>query len=210
MSKKVAVSQGAVAPHAIDGVLTLPTGKPGVPSTSRPRGRPPGPLAPKELPLPEGYQMLRHGRTTFDADLGEAFLEAYYKTGGSLSRACRLTDIKFSKMIEWKETIPELKSAMQEIDAIINDEIHTQFKNRVLTEREMNPAWKIFYIKNHFPQYADKKSTVKITLDLTDNLVKPTVIDAVVTNPLKDEYETGPERPFALPPADTGKIHPGN
>lgn len=154
--------------------------------------------------------MLRHGRTTFDPELGEAFIDAYYKTGGSISRACRLVGIKFRKMLEWKETIPELKAALQEIDAIINDEIHTQYKNRVLNEREMNPAWKIFYLKNHFPQYADKKSTVKITLDLTDNLVKPTVIDAEVTTPLKDENETGPERPLALPAADAGKISQSN
>jgi len=155
--------------------------------------------------------MLRYGRSTFDTDLGEAFLDAYYKTGGSISRACRIAGIKFRSILEWKETLPELKSSMAEVDAIIADEIHSQYKNRVLNEREMNPAWKIFYMKNHFPQYADKKSTVKITLDITDNLVKPTVIDAIVTNPaLKDENETGPERPFALPPADTGKIHPGN
>lgn len=206
--KKVAISPKAAFPQIVQQAELPARKKPGVRSSALPPGRPRKDVL-AELPLPEGCKMLRYGRTEFDEQLGEDLIEAYYQHGGSLTRACRMVGVKYAKALEWKDTIPELKRALAEVDAIIDDEIRSQYKVRVLNQHEHNPTWKIFYMKSHFPEYAEKKQAVKITLDIVDRLMKPEVIEAEVTKP-KDDNATGPEQPAALPPANTGKLLQGD
>jgi hypothetical protein len=181
---------------------TLPTPKVGVFKPHGLPGRPPKDKKP-ELRLPRGFETLRsRGKNTYTKELGEAFVEAYYNAGGSFTRACRKCNVKFSAANEWKQDHPEFTTALNEVDQIIKDEVHSQFMERVLETWESNPAWKFKYFNKHFPEYSDTKKSVKITFDLKDTLIKPEVVEGEVIHPkqLAEENATGPEQPLDLPP----------
>lgn len=176
----------------------------------KPKGLPGRPSLPakNELRLPPGYQTLRvHGKNVYSKEVGEAFVECYYECGGSFTRACRKMSVKFSAALSWKQDHPEFMAALNEVDQIIKDEIHSQFMERVLNTWEPNPAWKFKYFNKHFPEYSDTKKSVKITFDLKDTLIKPEVIEGEVIKPKQLEAgdATGPEFPVDEP-ANAGQV----
>jgi hypothetical protein len=185
---------GSSTPKKI-GILK-PWGKAGRPKTRKP-----------QLSLPPGFKSLRKGKVVWSPEVGEQFIEAYYETGGSLTRACRKTYVQYSTALQWKDTIPEFDSALKEVDQIIKDEIHSQFMERVLNTWEPNPAWKFKYFNKNFPEYSEGKKSINIAFDLRDTLIKPEVIEADVIKPKQLEAgdETGPEHALEAP-ADPGKV----
>jgi len=154
-------------------VIPVNWGKPGRPSKFG------GP----QLQLPPGFKELRKGKSIYTPELGEQFIEEYYNTGGSITRAAYRLKVKYTSALEWKATIPLFAQALDEVDQIIRDEIHAQFMERVLNTWEPNPAWKFKYFNKHFPDYSETKKTMKVTFSLKDSLIRPDVIDGEVVKP---------------------------
>jgi hypothetical protein len=174
-------------------VIPVNWGKPGRPSKFG------GP----QLQLPPGFKELRKGKSVYTPELGEQFIEEYYNTGGSITRAAYRLKVKYTSALEWKSTIPLFAQALDEVDQIIRDEIHAQFMERVLNTWEPNPAWKFKYFNKHFPDYSETKKTMKVTFSLKDSLIRPDVIDGEVVKPKQLESgadATGPEQPMESPP----------
>lgn len=210
MSKKVALIKGAVKPATIEYQETalVPVenlveeeNKVGILHEYGKGGRPRKDGKPT-LRLPPGYQTLRrHGKVTYTEEVGNQFIEAYYETGASLTRACRKAGVTFRAALEWRDTIPEFAAGLREVDEIIKDEVHSQFMTRVLHEWEPNPAWKFKYFNKYFPEYSETKKSVKVSFQLKDTLIRPEIIEGEVIKPkqLETSVATGPEQPMETP-----------
>lgn len=191
--KKVALLKGEAKPSVIEVKETaiVPVenliqdeGKTGILHEYNGKGGRPRKDGKPSLRLPPGYQTLRrHGKVTYTEDVGNQFIEAYYETGASMTRACRRAGVTFRAALEWKDTIPEFAAGLREVDEIIKDEIHSQFMTRVLHEWEPNPAWKFKYFNKHFPEYSEMKKSMKISFQLKDSLIRPDVIEGEVIKP---------------------------
>lgn len=179
--------------------------KVGIPSP--PHGKAGRPPKPPQYNLPPGYKMLRRGLATYSDDLAETFIDAYYLHAGSITRACRECGIRYHSVLAWRETIPEFKRALEEVDEIIKDEVHSQFMERVLTTWEPNPTWKLTYFKKHFPQYSETKKSAKFVFHIKDTLIKPDYIDGEVIPPkqLESSNEPGPKQAVDSS-SDSGKV----
>jgi len=152
-------------------------------------GAPGRPRKDAPLMLPEGYHRLRRGRADYNPQYGEEFINAYYESGGSITRACQKTHTRFAAIPRWVQDHPEFASAIKEVDQIIKDEIHSQFMTRVLNEWEPNSAWKFKYFNKHFPEYSETKKSVKVSFQLKDTLIRPEeIIDGEVI-----KKDTGPQ-----------------
>jgi hypothetical protein len=172
--------------EALPAVITgsTPAERTGIPHEYKGKGGRPSKEHPT-LRLPRGYQTLRvMGKVVYNDQVGSDFLEAYYECGGSLTRACRQVGVRFRAALQWRDEIPEFAMGLREIDEILKDEVHSQFMARVLEEEESNPSWKFKYFNKHFPEYSETKKSVKVSLNLKDTLIKPTVIEAQV---IRDE-----------------------
>lgn len=158
----------------------------------------------KHLRLPAGLQSLRKGKSEYKEEYAEEFIQAYYESGGSISRACRKSNIKFASVREWIQKYTEFKEALSEIDDIIKDEVHSQFMTRVLHEWEPNPAWKFKYFNKHFPEYSETKKSMKVSISLKDSLIRPDVIEGeVIKKELGPSDATRSEQPME-PPSNSG------
>lgn len=139
-------------------------------------GKPGRPKKHPELNLPKGFHALRKGRSDYSDEYAEEFIDAYYHTGGSVTRACRQTNTRFAAFRLWMQERPEFARAIQEVDQILQDEIHSQFMTRVLNEWEPNPAWKFKYFNKHFPEYSETKKQLRVSFQLKDTLIRPAEI----------------------------------
>lgn len=158
-----------------------------------PRGGWPSP--PKSLRLPTGLQQLRYGKSVYTPEFAEMFINAYYETGGSFTRACKKCLVKYTAAREWRAEYPEFARALEEVDEIIKDEIHSQFMTRVLNEWEPNPAWKFKYFNKNFPEYSETKKVMKVSYQIKDSLLKPDVIEGtVIPKQLDTSDGTGSEQ----------------
>ena len=140
--------------------------KGGRPRQSRPR-----------MDLPEGFGQLRRGREVYTEELGQRLLEAYYRSAGSLLHACQRTGVAYHAACRWMDEIPDFRNGIHEVDRVIRDIVHQQFMERVLTKDEKNPAWKLAYFKKWFPEYVESKRSPSILVQVTDSLIRPSVID---------------------------------
>lgn len=175
-----------------------------IPHQYNPPGRPK--LA-AQCNLPPGYRNLRRGLATYNDELADKFIDAYYANAGSFTRACRDCGVRYSSALTWRDTIPHFRQALEEVDEIIKDEVHSQFMERVLTTWESNPTWKLTYFKKHFPQYSEVKKSAKIVFSIKDTLMKPDIIEGEVV-PLKQLESSDESRPTEAvdPPANAGKV----
>lgn len=168
-----------------------------IPSTTKPVGRPS--KNENHLVLPKGLKDLRWGRSEYKPEYAEEFLEVYYTSGGSFSRACRQTNTKYAAARQWLVDHPEFDRAIKEVDDLIKDEAHSQFMTRVLNEWEPNPAWKFKYFNKHFPEYSETKKSVAVSFQLKDTLMKPDVVEGVVIKKVLPEHATGSEQSVETP-----------
>ncbi len=180
MNTKVIFNKDAQSPARVLPVqdMSEARGKIGIKHEYKRPGRPKN--EEKHLMLPPGFQTLRRGRSEYTEEHAEEFINAFYETGGSLTRACRQTNTKFASVRLWLQTRPEFSTAIQEVQDIIKDEVHSQFMTRVLNEWEPNPAWKFKYFNKNFPEYGDVKKQLKVSLSLKDTLIKPEFIEGEV------------------------------
>jgi hypothetical protein len=202
-SKKVVFGRNSTVPLS-QVELTLPEKKGILHVYKGPGGRP---KLPPQFNLPEGYKTLRYGISKYTDETANKFIDAYYNRGGSATRACRDVGVKYSSFLSWKETVPQFAAALNEVDEIIKDEIHSQFMERVLTTWEPNPTWKLTYFKKHFPQYTEAKKSAKFVFNITDTLIKPDIIEAEVIPPkqLESSNESGPQQTLDTS-SNTGKV----
>ena len=170
-------------------------------------GAPGRPRNPQQCNLPPGYKSLRHGTTKYTDETADKFIDAYYANAGSFTRACRDIGVSFSAALAWRTTHNQFRQALEEVDEIIKDEVHSQFMERVLTTWDNNPTWKLTYFKKHFPQYSEVKKSAKFVFNLKDTLMKPDIIEGEVIPPkqLESSNESGPKQTVDSP-ANAGKV----
>lgn len=193
--QKVAFTKNAQLPARIIPIEDIEPskGKIGIKHEYKPAGRPKS--TDKQLMLPPGFHTLRKGRSQYTEEHAEEFIVAFYECGGSVTRACRETNTRFASVRLWMQERPEFAEAIKEVQAIIKDEVHSQFMVRVLNEWEPNPAWKFKYFNRHFPEYSDVKKQLKVSLNLKDSLIKPDYIDGeVIRSEIGTENATGPQQ----------------
>jgi len=133
------------------------------------------------LPSWHSYTAETRGLTLTPA-LITTIAEAYYRHRGSLSRAGQELGIPYQRLLGWRKDTPALAGLLRLGDALIAEQVHEQFMGKVLDATERNAVYKIFYLKNHDPRYAEKPKQILKKIEISDTTFKkPKAIPATVT-----------------------------
>jgi len=85
----------------------------------------------------------------------DAFAAAYWVELGNLAAACRRTGVRWRMALQAKRTEGPVRSRLLEIDALLAEEAHGAYMQRVLDPEVRSPAWLLFFLKNRDARYTE-------------------------------------------------------
>lgn len=100
--------------------------------------------------------LLGMGAPVPDDESSRTLLDSYYKNNGSMMKVATENGIPFTDLHHRRLQDHAFGKCLDLIDEMHKDEVHAQFMDKVKDGKERNPTWKIFYLKNHDPRYAEK------------------------------------------------------